>query len=102
MAVMSLYVRQQENHRCIAQSFGLCGRGQGWDDLGEGHCILSYVKQIASPGSMHGTVCSGHVHWDDPEGWDGKEVAGGSGCRTHVHPWLIHVNVWQKHYNIVK
>jgi len=22
-------------HRCIEQSFGLCGRGRGWDDLGE-------------------------------------------------------------------
>ena len=21
---------------------------------------------------------------------------GGSGWRTHVNPWLIHVNVWQK------
>ena len=21
---------------------------------------------------------------------------GGSGWGTHVHPWLIHVNVWQK------
>ena len=36
-------------------------------------CILSYVKQIASPGSMHDTRCSGLVHWDDPEGWDGEE-----------------------------
>ena len=35
-------------------------------------CILSYVKQIASPGSMHETGCSGLVHWDDPEGWDGE------------------------------
>ena len=25
-------------------------------------CILSYVKQIASPGSMHETGCSGLVH----------------------------------------
>ena len=33
-------------------------------------CILPYVKQIASPGSMHETGCSGLVHWDDPEGWD--------------------------------
>ena len=56
-------------------------------------CILSYVKQIASPGSMHETRCSGLVHWDDPEGLDGE---GGSGWGTHVHPWLIHVNVWQK------
>ena len=31
----SLYVRQQKKHRCIEQSFGLCGRGWGWDDLGE-------------------------------------------------------------------
>ena len=35
-------------------------------------CILSYVKQIASPGLMHDTGCSGLVHWDDPEGWDGE------------------------------
>ena len=26
----------------------------------------------------------------------GKEVGGGSECGTHVHAWLIHVNVWQK------
>ena len=27
----------------------------------------------------------------------GREVgSGGSGWETHVHPWLIHVNVWQK------
>ena len=34
-------------------------------------CILSYVKWITSPGLMHDTACSGLVHWDDPEGWDG-------------------------------
>ena len=33
-------------------------------------CVLSYVKQIASPGSMNETGCSGLVHWDDPEGWE--------------------------------
>ena len=46
---------------------------------------------------MHETGRSGLVHWDDPEGWDRE---GGSGWVTHVHPWLIHVNVWQKppHY----
>ena len=27
----------------------------------------------------------------------GREVGGGS----HVHLWLIHVNVWQNHHNIV-
>ena len=42
-------------------------------------CIISYVKQIASPGSMHDTGCLGLVHWDDPEGWDGE--GGGRGFR---------------------
>jgi len=40
-------------------------------------CILSYVKQITSPGSMHETGCSGLVHWDDPEGWNEEGVGGG-------------------------
>ena len=35
-------------------------------------CILPYVKQISSPGSMHETGCSGLVDWDDPEEWDGE------------------------------
>ena len=39
-------------------------------------CILSYVKQITSPGLMHETGCSGLVHWDDPGGRDGE--GGGS------------------------
>jgi len=37
MVTITLYVRQQKRHRCIEQSFGLCGRGKGWDDLGEWH-----------------------------------------------------------------
>ena len=43
---------------------------------------------------MHETGCSGLVHWDDPEGWDGGvEWGKGSGWGNL---WLIHVNVWQK------
>ena len=34
--------------------------------------ILSYVKRITSPDSMHDTGCPGLAHWDDPEGWDGE------------------------------
>ena len=34
-------------------------------------------------------------------GWGGR-WEGGSGWGTHVHPWWIHVNVWQNQYNIVK
>ena len=35
MVTMTLYVRQQKRHRCKVQSFGLCGRRQGWDHLKE-------------------------------------------------------------------
>ena len=42
-------------------------------------CTLSHVKRIASPGLMHETGCSGLVHWDNPEGWDGE--GGGRGFR---------------------
>ena len=55
------------------------GEGEGrmiWENSIE-TSIWSYVKQIASPGSMHDTGCSGLVYWDDPEGWDGEE--GGRG-----------------------
>ena len=70
--------------------------GMIWEN-GIETCIISHVKQITSPGSMHKTGCSRLVHWDDPEGWDGQGGGrGGSGWGTHVHPWLIHVNVWQK------
>ena len=54
------------------------------------------MKQIASPGLVHEAGCSGLVCWDDPEGWDGEGGEGGSGWGTCVHPWQIHVNVWQK------
>ena len=52
------------------------GEGEGgmiWENNIE-TCILSYVKWIASPGSMYETGCSGLVHWDDPEGLDVREV----------------------------
>ena len=42
-------------------------------------CVLPYVKQIASLGSMHETGRSGLMHWDDPEGWNGE--GGGTGVQ---------------------
>jgi len=35
--------------------------------------------------------------------WGGsREGGGGSGWGTRVHPWRIHVDVWQNQYNIVE
>jgi len=74
MVTTTLYARQQKRHRCIEQSFGLCGRGRGgiiWEN-GIKTCIISYKKQIASPGSMQDTGSLGLVPWDDPKGWYGE------------------------------
>ena len=48
-------------------------------------CILSYVKWITSPGSMHETGCLGLVHWDDPEGYDGEGGGGDGGSQDGEH-----------------
>ena len=37
MVMMILYARQQKRHRSKEQTFGLCERRQGWDDLREWH-----------------------------------------------------------------
>ena len=57
--------------------------GMIWEN-GTEICILSYVKWIGSPGSMHETGCSGLVHWDDPEGWDGEGRAWGVQDGEHM------------------
>ena len=81
MAMISLYSRQQKRHRCIESFLDSVEEGEGgmiWKN-GIETCKLSHVKRIASPGLMHDTGCSGLVHWDDPEGWDGER--GGRGFR---------------------
>ena len=45
MVMITLYARQQKRHRCIEQSFRLCGRGRGWNDLGEWHWNM-YINHI--------------------------------------------------------
>ena len=51
-----------------------------WEN-GTETCIISHMKQVASPGSMHDTGCLGLVHWDDPEGWYGE----GGGTRVNQY-----------------
>ena len=78
MVTTTLYARQQKTHRCIEQSFGLCGAGGRmiWEN-GIKTRIISYKKRIASPGSMQDIGSLGLVHWDDPEGRYGE--GGGTG-----------------------
>ena len=55
-------------YRTVFWTLGEGEDGMIWEN-GIETCILSYVKRIASTGSIHDTGCLGLVHWDDPEGW---------------------------------
>ena len=104
--MITLYARQQKRHRCIEQSVGLCRRGRGWDDLREQHwnmyiiiCETNYQSRFDA---WEWVLRAGELGWPRGMGWGGR-WKGGSGWGTHIHPWLIHVNVWQKplQYSIV-
>ena len=79
------------------------GEGEGgmiWEN-GIETCIISYMKRVASLGSMHDTGCLGLVHWDDPEGWYGE----GGGRRVqdgeHMYTCGGFISIFVK-TNIVK
>ena len=114
-----LYAWQQKRPRYKEQTLDSVGEAKGgmiWEKSIE-TCMLPYVKQMTSASSMHEAEHSKPVlcfmHWTctgqcmkqstqsqcsgttQKLGWDG----GGCGVQdwgTRVHPWLIHVNVWQK------
>ena len=105
MVTITLCTRQQKRHWCIEQSFGLCGRGKGWDDSGEWHWNMYNIIYETSRQSrfyarywMLGAGALGR-----PRGmvWGGRREEG-SGWGTHVNLWRIHFDIWQNQYNIVK
>ena len=84
MVTITLHMRQQKRHRCIEEKDSV-GEGEGgmiWEN-GIETCIISYMKRVTSPGSMHDTGYLGLVHWDDPEGWYGE--GGGRRVQDEEH-----------------
>ena len=55
----------------------------------------------SSPYHPYRMLGAGTRGWSKEVVWGGR-WEGGSGLGTHVHPWLIHVDVWQNQYSIVK
>ena len=52
-------------------SVGGAEGGKIWEN-GIEKCVISCMKRVASPCSMHDTGCLGLVPWDNPEGWCGE------------------------------
>ena len=78
MVMTTLYARQQKRHRCIEQSFGLCGRGKGWDDLGTWD----------SPGKNTGVGCHALPQGIFPT--QGSNHVSGIAGGFFIHTWKLH------------
>ena len=69
----------------------------GWSE----RIALKYVyyqgwnRSPVQVGCVRQVLRAGALGWPRGMGWGGR-WEGGSGWETHVNPWLIHVNVWQK------
>ena len=102
--MITLYARQQKRHRWKEQSFGLCGRRRGWNDLKEQH------------GNMYITICeidhqsrfdawdralkASALGWPWGMGWGGQwEVVQDEG-HMYTHGWFVSM-YGKSHYNIV-
>ena len=84
---------------------GLCGRGRGWDDLGEQHWnmynIIYETSRQSRFDAWYWMLGAGALGW--PRGMvQGGRREEGSGWGTRVYLWWIHIDVWQNQYNIVK
>ena len=105
MVTITLYTRQQKRHWCIEQSFGLCGRGRRWDDLGEWqwnmYNIIYETSRQSRFDARYWMLGAGALGWPRRMVW-GRRREEGSGWGTHVYLWWIHFDVWQNQYNIVK
>ena len=92
MVTITLYTRQQKRHWCIEQSFGLCGRGTEWDDLGEWHWNMYNIIYEMSHQSRFDARCwmLGAGALGRPRGMvRGGRREEGSGWGTHVYLWQI-------------
>ena len=67
----NLICKTEKEKQMYRTDFGLYGRRREWDDLREQHQNV-YIIKCETDRQSGWEKCSGLVHWDDPEGWDGE------------------------------
>ena len=107
MVMMILHVVQQKRHRCKKQTFGLCGRRQGWDDLKEQHwnMFITICKIDAQCKFNPWSRAPKASALGQPRGmgWERRTDRGviRMGGHMRTRGWLV-LMYGKKHHNIVK
>ena len=103
--MMTLYARQQKRHSCKEQTFGLCGRRQGWDDLREQDWIMYiiiYEIDLQSRFDAWDRVLrAGALGWPWGVGWGGRWEGDQDREHMYTHGWFMSM-YGKNHYNIAK
>ena len=105
MVMITLYAKQKKRHRCTEQTFGLCGRRQGWDVSREQHRNMYIIYGETSPaqvGCMRQVLQPGALGRPRGSGWRGI-WGGGIGMGNTCKSMAGFMSMYGKsHYNIVK
>ena len=94
MVMITLYVRQQKRHRYIEQSFGLCGRRWGRDDLREYHwniyIIICEIDRQSRFDAWDRVLRPGALEWPRGMGWGGRWEGVQDGIHKQLFMYHLH------------
>ena len=98
-AVTMTYMRDAKRDTNVKNSLlDSVGEGKGgiiWENSIKTYIIICVTDHQSRFDAWDRVLSVGALEWPWVMWWGGR-WEGGSGWGTHVHPWLIHVNVWQK------
>ena len=99
------WLKRLSTPKSISHCVMLCPFLKWTEHLGEWHWNMYNIMEETNRQSRLDAgyrMCgAGALGWPR-EMVQGGRWEGGSGLRTHVHLWWIHVDVWQNQYSIVK